>query len=102
LHPRHPARPPFPTRRSSDLAAAAVANTCTENSFFPAAGKKNAVPTQTPPAGTPVNAGQQLSVLYSDESDINQNAGFPTQFFVNRSEEHTSELQSPYDLVCRL
>src|SRR5207248_11663085 len=23
-------------------------------------------------------------------------------FFVQRSEEHTSELQSPYDLVCRL
>src|SRR5207248_9673618 len=24
------------------------------------------------------------------------------RFFVHRSEEHTSELQSPYDLVCRL
>src|SRR5207248_4929903 len=26
----------------------------------------------------------------------------PCQPFSNRSEEHTSELQSPYDLVCRL
>src|SRR5437867_9253940 len=26
----------------------------------------------------------------------------PTRFTMNRSEEHTSELQSPYDLVCRL
>src|SRR5437867_9420569 len=25
-----------------------------------------------------------------------------TQYCVKRSEEHTSELQSPYDLVCRL
>src|SRR5437867_6973284 len=30
-------------------------------------------------------------------------AGLPAQTaFMNRSEEHTSELQSPYDLVCRL
>src|SRR5437867_4689332 len=29
--------------------------------------------------------------------------GWPWIFYINiRSEEHTSELQSPYDLVCRL
>src|SRR5207248_10196612 len=28
--------------------------------------------------------------------------GVTTEVFSNRSEEHTSELQSPYDLVCRL
>src|SRR5437867_9828708 len=28
--------------------------------------------------------------------------GPPTNIFKERSEEHTSELQSPYDLVCRL
>src|SRR5437867_9996345 len=26
----------------------------------------------------------------------------PLTYFTGRSEEHTSELQSPYDLVCRL
>src|SRR5207248_10171240 len=32
-----------------------------------------------------------------------QNSLVPDSYFFNpRSEEHTSELQSPYDLVCRL
>src|SRR5207248_4344917 len=37
--------------------------------------------------------------------EISQGQGIvvrPAQFAERRSEEHTSELQSPYDLVCRL
>src|SRR5207248_9558709 len=37
-----------------------------------------------------------IAEAYSDSEWALQQLGF------NRSEEHTSELQSPYDLVCRL
>src|SRR5256885_12100116 len=33
---------------------------------------------------------------------LDDGAGFPSDFIPHRSEEHTSELQSPCNLVCRL
>src|SRR5207248_11167385 len=48
-------------------------------------------------------SGERASSITHDEGNIHQrlnavNGGR----FIPRSEEHTSELQSPYDLVCRL
>src|SRR5438094_2005226 len=69
---RPPRSTPFPTRRSSDL---------------PLAVKKPS----------------QLVELYGT---LHKGADWSLQSYPNykdyRSEEHTSELQSPYDLVCRL
>src|SRR5256885_11167302 len=47
---------------------------------------------QTSPTTTPKVCGVSL----------NENASSEIQFFRQRSEEHTSELQSPCNLVCRL
>src|SRR5207248_10572193 len=90
----------FPTRRSSDL-------------FFPSA---NAAPLRTAiklqlgttsstwcPAPAPQNAsGGSLAQrpLLLLHQPMPQLPGVPASEV--RSEEHTSELQSPYDLVCRL
>src|SRR5207248_9428955 len=92
--PRQP--PSSPTRRSSDLrresssgalpaaalrsktrvAASRVGNSMEAFTFLAAAGKSKPRP---------------VYVLAGDEA-----------FLKRRSEEHTSELQSPYELVCRL
>src|SRR5438094_2779522 len=37
-----------------------------------------------------------------DDERLKQGKRFGKDYFDERSEEHTSELQSPYDLVCRL
>src|SRR5207248_9537334 len=80
---RHHDHPSFPTRRSSDLP-----------------GRRS--PTGESPTSThcwspapPYRAERNRSVerqLFDADHDA----------FRERSEEHTSELQSPYDLVCRL
>src|SRR5207248_11117767 len=45
----------------------------------------------------------QFRVVPTTPSSFSTNAlGKPNQPFGLRSEEHTSELQSPYDIVCRL
>src|SRR2546426_5093501 len=44
--------------------------------------------------------GQYRQVLLSPR-ELNSGS-LPTRTFINRSEEHTSELQSPCNLVCRL
>src|SRR5699024_12258168 len=69
-HRAHPDPHSFPTRRSSDLRAAA-ASTCW--------------PASTPPCG-------------GSASTMSR----PSRRREARSEEHTSELQSRFDLVCRL
>src|SRR5438094_3674945 len=54
--------------------------------------------------------GVRLTAIYSNCSGkhagmlaLARHHGWPTDFYTRvRSEEHTSELQSPYDLVCRL
>src|SRR5207248_9524200 len=78
----------FPTRRSSDLSRMSC---CTLRKYI---GHRRTVDearirrnSRTPSAGSPVAAGA---------------AGSRRPQRGCRSEEHTSELQSPYDLVCRL
>src|SRR5438094_4480706 len=78
--PRHPHS--FPTRRSSDLKVRAR---------------------ETPSPKSRVNAWSNSSFVGSlgflkRKTSRPQTAVAPRK----RSEEHTSELQSPYDLVCRL
>src|SRR5207248_11681744 len=84
----HPDLHSFPTRRSSDL--------CTMSSrrcvCSPTPGSRRVKRAATrcatsPPARTP--AWRRTSASTSHRTP-------------KRSEEHTSELQSPYDLVCRL
>src|SRR5437867_9222646 len=46
---------------------------------------------------------EQIPIPHASRSNLLLNLNYLTNyFFVPRSEEHTSELQSPYDLVCRL
>src|SRR5207247_6694545 len=82
--PPHRALPSFPTRRSSDLVsrteAAAVAITAT-------------LTTNCSPATTSCGA---------TTSSIRTSLTPPGASGTARSEEHTSELQSRVDLVCRL
>src|SRR5437867_10166361 len=67
----------FPTRRSSDLWRA-VQTSCSRS--------------PTSPCGT----------SRAGSTDSTSRSGTRTREVESRSEEHTSELQSPYDLVCRL
>src|SRR5207248_11305839 len=82
LHPSHHPLPPhsFPTRRSSDLAIASITPSAKKQSKY-----------RCPPFW-----------LETDGTHIGIKKG--EEFILKdlRSEEHTSELQSPYDLVCRL
>src|SRR5207248_9671897 len=75
----HPFLPSFPTRRSSDLPSI-------DGWQPPARGGRGANPNAPPPG----------------EEDTAGRAGRGRGGKLLRSEEHTSELQSPYDLVCRL
>src|SRR5438552_16516855 len=70
----------FPTRRSSDLSAGAGGR--------PGAGGRGPVALETGPVGASFAQGRNRLPL----------GLFPAR----RSEEHTSELQSPDHLVCRL
>src|SRR5207248_10045240 len=73
--PAHRALHSFPTRRSSDLGLASSRGaSSSEASMF--------IPRVKPSAAS-------FSLISLSD-------------FLPRSEEHTSELQSPYDLVCRL
>src|SRR5207248_10410777 len=47
---------------------------------------------------TEVNTGSTVNANFT----VSISAASPQIITVDRSEEHTSELQSPYDLVCRL
>src|SRR5207248_9115464 len=94
--PPPPALLSFPTRRSSDLSHRAArysrksgsppptARTCTRaRRWYTQAGEN---------VGSP--GGRQNAPIHSYRR--------PVAGWTDRSEEHTSELQSPYDLVCRL
>src|SRR5207244_13173235 len=87
----------FPTRRSSDLEVCEVAEvtvTRVEPEMY--------VPPLPGAAVTRAQGAQRDSALYFDEMG---SAKVPVGFARDgqpRSEEHTSELQSPDHLVCRL
>src|SRR5699024_12545927 len=89
-HPAHPDLHPFPTRRSSDLATARSASrTCWRWVAI------------TPPSNSPPRrvsaSGYLASSSMTWRDPVNRFTGSR-----RRSEEHTSELQSRFDLVCRL
>src|SRR5207248_9100305 len=95
VHPAHRAHPSFPTRRSSDLRASAAHSVLV-------VGDTNAVEIQA--GGSLGRAPASVRCERAEESGHQWIAathdGYRQRF--GRSEEHTSELQSPYDLVCRL
>src|SRR5699024_12260998 len=84
----------FPTRRSSDLLMVREKSARLSRQPMPTSfpGRYRLVP---PSCATP------LSKLTRVRSDGFSNTS-PTTRPVSRSEEHTSELQSRFDLVCRL
>src|SRR5207244_12058390 len=79
-HADHPDLHSFPTRRSSDLSAAPIRARATLT--------VRSLPT------TPVGSAIRSSTSAERTADWRRREG--------RSEEHTSELQSPDHLVCRL
>src|SRR5207249_12163651 len=99
--PPHCPRPPFPPRRSSDLSVTA-ASTAPILSACRAARSRNAQPT------LPANPVK----VTSNAATADQTVGLCRRAHLRarwrgvgrraRSEEHTSELQSRFDLVCRL
>src|SRR5207248_6069820 len=84
-----PTSPPFPTRRSSDLGIKS-GNTLFLSGLVSRNGKDN-----TTVKG---DITTQTKTILDNGAAILKQAGMG----FGRSEEHTSELQSPYDLVCRL
>src|SRR5207248_11111710 len=82
-----------PTRRSSDLVPQYRGSR-----GFSVMGKGMPMPAGPPPPRQPAVHGRQVKLLRL-ESPYGSVGRFQPE---ERSEEHTSELQSPYDLVCRL
>src|SRR5207244_13141256 len=97
-HRLPPSPPPFPTRRSSDLPAEPSAVLSVPGRFW--------AYTQRAPDGSPLPvlaafAGSQRGVESLTPEAVRELR--PELAFADaRSEEHTSELQSPDHLVCRL
>src|SRR5207249_12069711 len=90
-HPDHPDLHSFPTRRSSDLVAGPAVSVGRWLAGVTTVGGElaDAARAVTDVAGITLRRGDALhaAVVHAD---------------VTRSEEHTSELQSRFDLVCRL
>src|SRR5207248_10933128 len=74
----------FPTRRSSDLSST---QTTTDSGLF---------------AFSSLPVGKYTISVEKQGFKTLQKTGNVLEVGTPRSEEHTSELQSPYDLVCRL
>src|SRR5207249_11347830 len=88
-------QPSFPTRRSSDLTH--TYSTMYErwgNTFQPISNALGNPPRQIPSAKRPCRPSSGSMMAGVSCSSIMRSAA--------RSEEHTSELQSRFDLVCRL
>src|SRR5207244_10411971 len=91
----HPDLHSFPTRRSSDLG-------CSESPTTSWSGERRARPTTPPhwPASSGRGSRSRSSAMAGRSTGpqrTSSRTGSP-----RRSEEHTSELQSPDHLVCRL
>src|SRR5206468_12702106 len=99
---QRPRRPPsFPTRRSSDLRAVEAAARAVNERF----GNDGWQPVELDVADDflrSVAGYKQFDVLLVNPVFDGLNLVTKEAFLVNRSEEHTSELQSRSDLVCRL
>src|SRR5207244_6821958 len=98
--PPPPGRPSFPTRRSSDLAHRAVL-TPHDHDALAAHGSDRVVPRLPELGGAadadPASREDALPLFGPDLGCVVVASGQG-----ERSEEHTSELQSPDQLVCRL
>src|SRR5207248_10810099 len=96
------ALPTFPTRRSSDLVVDYVGDAPNN---YPGGDGSNIDNLDVVNAffGTPSSSDLQVTMTIKDlmapPPPVNLVSAFWTVYW--RSEEHTSELQSPYDLVCR-
>src|SRR5207248_11573116 len=91
----HQQPPSFPTRRSSDLQMPTGSFRMMRPSSAPAIIDISRAGATTL-ADVPMSIAKSTRIYESGESN-------PTPIASHqRSEEHTSELQSPYDLVCRL
>src|SRR5690606_40727505 len=93
-HARPPARPSFPTRRSSDLPEAHPATSRPVGRFLSTSGRPALDSSPDPRAQSVRRDGPRA------DSGMRTNVPFSRQD--GRSEEHTSELQSRENLVCRL
>src|SRR5204863_8158243 len=101
LYAPHRDLPSFPTRRSSDLATSPVRWKAAER--YAASSTARIVPAPVAAKTAATKAGVHAHIPNSSQEwnvypRIKRMAG---RFF-SRSEEHTSELQSRRDLVCRL
>src|SRR5699024_11608760 len=93
--PPHPALPPSPPRRSPDLASP----TRVPDRATPAINAITIIPAAIKPRPVTTIMRSPTDASNAPESgDTKTN----TRAIGNRSEEHTSELQSRFDLVCRL
>src|SRR5699024_12873911 len=97
---RHRAPPSFPTRRSSDLASASstISPLSSDSLDSEQAANRN----------TPTKIAHNQIFVFNTNSPPFYIQNILTKFplsknrcFLIRSEEHTSELQSRFDLVCR-
>src|SRR5699024_12430186 len=92
-----PGLPSFPTRRSSDLVVAIVVRRSALGLMIESIGIN---PQASRMAG--IKPRGLLVMVYSLSAFLAAIAGVFATASVMRSEEHTSELQSRFDLVCRL
>src|SRR5699024_12339287 len=92
-HPAHPALHSFPTRRSSDLT---VVSEPPDRRERPAVTTTGETPTSPPSRAGAGAAAKAAEIARTERPRILLTA------VLGRSEEHTSELQSRFDLVCRL
>src|SRR5207249_7989259 len=95
--PAHPDLHSFPTRRSSDLGASGW-------SAPYAAATRNTTGAVEPPAlsDVPGRCGEPHPVATATSDAKTPRVTSRDLMGASRSEEHTSELQSRFDLVCRL
>src|SRR5690606_40692501 len=89
----------FPTRRSSDLATSAARPPRSSALLLSIA---CAVYVKFSPSRSNGRALRMFTVPAAPPSSIDADGDFDTVSCVNRSEEHTSELQSRVKLLCRL
>src|SRR5207248_5937106 len=97
-----PFHPPFPTRRSSDLRNWPCASR-SHDTTWPACScrKKIGVPSLSEPSSGVLSMKKRPGAFAAIGGRDFMKAEHREHVAKVRSEEHTSELQSPYDLVCR-
>src|SRR5205807_7530110 len=93
----HPPRHSFPTRRSSDLTSERRSIQATRPAIFTRSIAVTNAAWERPGRALPV-----LCTRPSPQALTSMRCATRPRIYTCRSEEHTSELQSPCNLVCRL